>query len=181
MDTRITIVVGLAAAIGALAPATAQRIEISSESLGTVVVTPAPIAGTAPTQVRIPAQSGIDLGLRRNPDGSLRDPLAQPAGRAATAADRTRSDARTRAQGAGAATGSMDRTNGQATVDANASGQVEPGGLPPGGRYGSAASAPSAGFGGGAGNSNGNGNNNGNGADGTAGTVPATGTTGFAR
>jgi hypothetical protein len=65
----------------AAAGAGAQRIEISSESLGSVVVEP--IGGTAgaPT-VPAPASrtsgergTGVDLGIRRNADGTLYDAL----------------------------------------------------------------------------------------------------------
>ncbi|MEO5700176.1 MAG: hypothetical protein ABIS17_04790 [Casimicrobiaceae bacterium] len=68
-----------AALLGLTMNAQAQRIEISSQSLGTVVVTPAPISGSASTGRQAGtsprARNGVDFGLRRNPDGSLYDPL----------------------------------------------------------------------------------------------------------
>ncbi|HZQ62436.1 MAG TPA: hypothetical protein VFC24_13860 [Casimicrobiaceae bacterium] len=72
---------GLALAALALAmtgAAAAQRIEISSPSIGTVVVTPPVINDNATrTGARASARgrTGVDLGVKRRADGSLYDPL----------------------------------------------------------------------------------------------------------
>ena len=96
---RTLAVCGIAATLGAtlgmVPTAAAQRIEITSQSIGTVVMTPPPInpngpapAATAPTG----RGNGVDLGIRRNRDGSLYDaldpaqnPAAAPAPDAAAA------------------------------------------------------------------------------------------------
>ena len=88
----LAILVGNVAAMLALA-STAQTIEISSPTLGTVKVRPAPIAKATPksatSSARIgnaaasgartvnaaPSSRGVVLGIRRNRDGSLYDPL----------------------------------------------------------------------------------------------------------
>ena len=96
---RTLAICGIAATLGAtfgiVPTATAQRMEITSQSIGTVVMTPPPInpngpapAATAPTG----RGNGVDLGIRRNRDGSLYDaldpaqnPAAAPAPDAAAA------------------------------------------------------------------------------------------------
>jgi len=77
--TSMSIVIALAAASTA---ASAQRIEISSDSIGTVVVTPpAMSSGSAASPSvndagdRNRGRSGVDLGVQRRRDGSLYDPL----------------------------------------------------------------------------------------------------------
>lgn len=62
--------------------ASAQRIEISSESIGTVVVTPPAVerSGNAARTATVPRarnsqRTGVDLGIQRRRDGSLYDAL----------------------------------------------------------------------------------------------------------
>jgi hypothetical protein len=58
--------------------ATAQTIEITSPSIGTVKVRPEPISKARTQQGAVrtaPASAGVDFGLRRNRDGSLYDAL----------------------------------------------------------------------------------------------------------
>lgn len=67
-----------ALALALTSAAAAQQIEISSPSIGTVVVTPRTIPDTAPrtvTRANGRGRTGVDLGIRRRADGSLYDPL----------------------------------------------------------------------------------------------------------
>ena len=76
---RTVVLCLFAGALGVAATASAQPIEISSQSIGTVVVTPPPINPTGPRPAAARAGrgngNGVDLGIRRNRDGSLYDPL----------------------------------------------------------------------------------------------------------
>ncbi len=153
-------------ALGMAGTAVAQRIEISSESLGTVVVTPRPISGPGSDAGKGRISNGVDFGLHRRPDGSLYDPLAprqnaatgraEPAGVQASA---------TATAGSGVAAGDTDRAQ-------------PPGGLPPGGPYGNA-TAPAVANGGSAAG-DGNAAGSGFGAVPAPGLGPGTGT-GFSR
>ncbi|MEP7209115.1 MAG: hypothetical protein ABI920_19445 [Casimicrobiaceae bacterium] len=121
--TRLALATALA---GLAVTAHAQRIEISSPSLGTVVVTPAPISGSAASGRQVAgaprAGNGVDLGLRRNPDGSLYDSLDPRQHPAAT----TTASPRNRTAGVGVAqfaASDVDRRDAA-------------GGIAPSGRYG---------------------------------------------
>ncbi|MDQ6621421.1 MAG: hypothetical protein M3Z31_17305 [Pseudomonadota bacterium] len=71
----------IAAGIALQTTAAAQRMEISSESIGTVVVTPSAIgAGSQRNTARVNPvgtgqRSGVDLGIVRRKDGTLYDAL----------------------------------------------------------------------------------------------------------
>ena len=75
----------VAVTMGSAACAMAQTIEISSDSIGTMVVAPSPNStsstvrrGTREATVSrtlTSGQNGVDLGIQRNPDGTLFDAL----------------------------------------------------------------------------------------------------------
>ena len=103
--TPTWIVIALAAVSSA---ASAQRIEISSDSIGTVVVTPpamssgsavSPIVNDAGNRNR--GRTGVDLGVQRRRDGSLYDPLDPNQNPAAATAPLTPSNDAARNSGAG--------------------------------------------------------------------------------
>lgn len=125
---KLTTLVLAGAAIGLAAAAQAQRIEISSESLGTVIVTPPPIPNARPGTRTARGQNGIDFGLRRRADGSLYDPLDPRQNSTGTSAVGGRSGA----VAGGATAGAQDM------ADNDIAGTGLSGGLPPGGRYGNA-------------------------------------------
>jgi len=77
MNASIRIAAAIAAVSAAAATGSfAQNIEITSPSVGTVVVTPPPINGASAQGNLTAGRTGVDLGVQRRPDGSLYDPLA---------------------------------------------------------------------------------------------------------
>lgn len=104
-----------AAAFAITGSVAAQRIEISSPSIGTVVVTP-PATGDAATRTgarttNARGRSGVDLGIQRRADGSLYDPLDPSQNAAAATASTTASPRGSTAGGpaAGASSGGGGR------------------------------------------------------------------------
>ena len=96
--SRLTLTAVSLAMAGTVA---AQRIEISSPSLGTVVVTPTAVndRGTrSVARTNAPRRTGVDLGIKRRADGSLYDAL-DPAQNPAAATGSTAGNANAAATG----------------------------------------------------------------------------------
>jgi len=186
---REACVSAIAIALGCSVGAAAQTIEISSASLGTIVVTPPPInakGGSSPATVPRSARAravtatgagrtGVDLGVRRRHDGTLYDPLDPAQNPAAATVNVAPSAGDARVAGSGLTAGSPGGDVGNPGALGNQ------GGAPAGGPYGNVAvtmgtgTSASAGFDSGpSGSWSGNGSGSGNGV-GAIGTVPATG------